>query len=211
MIMRELYTEKMREAKLLLNAAILTAAVDAIYDRIKDKYIQQDFEYAIEALIERGDKISYPALKKYLERYKQTRLDAERQRDKMKESREKRDISKCPAPIAEMVKAYIDRNSAALEKFDMKQPFLKGNAVIIAEDGRRKDAIVDCNDEAFIKSLIRSKEQNGENITNVAYISKETKYIELSKHEISTPATAYRDSDFIPEQDDLPEAEGWGY
>lgn len=91
MINRELFYKKMKEAKELIGSKITKESVDLIYEKIHANYTDNDFEKAVFSAMSEGD-IYYPNLVRWLEYYKELRIEKETKKQKEQEKRELREL-----------------------------------------------------------------------------------------------------------------------
>lgn len=92
MITRKLYVEKMREGVDLLGLKIKRDTAEAIYQKIKDEFEDEDFEKAMDEIFSSGGNLlhPYPTLITKLRKYALERRERESRMAKEREEREAR-------------------------------------------------------------------------------------------------------------------------
>jgi len=91
MIDYELFKSKIKTVLLLCGKTPSKQQMDAVYERIKDRYSTVDFISACndDELVEAwSERVSYPALKRILDKYLSNRIEREEQERKRKEREE---------------------------------------------------------------------------------------------------------------------------
>lgn len=87
MINRDFFYKKMKEAKELIGSKITKESVDLIYEKIHANYTNDDFDKGLFSAMSEGD-IYYPNLIKWLDYYRELRLEKEAKQSKEREKRE---------------------------------------------------------------------------------------------------------------------------
>jgi hypothetical protein len=151
MISREKFKNKMEEARDLLGSTMKLSAFDAMYDRIKDNYIDKDFIQAIDAVVENGEKLIYPVLVKSLNTYKDRRMEAQRRDEKRQRSREMARLEGDRTKDLVTVKSIVDDLGKRLQ-FEGKfpdLPYVKLNSVLVCKDGSKENCFIDDKQPGF--------------------------------------------------------------
>lgn len=87
MINKDFYTKKMAEAQILIGRQLPKETVALIYQKIKNDYDDMEFDKAIYTASQEGD-ISFHNLVRWLNYYKEIRLEALEKKEKEKEKQE---------------------------------------------------------------------------------------------------------------------------
>jgi hypothetical protein len=111
MIDYEIYKAKIKTVLLLCGKVPSKQQMDAIYERIKDKYEKEDFISACDddELIEAwSEQISYPALKRVLDKHLSNRIEQEEKERKRREKEELEKIIK-NEEVPDFVKEFLKK------------------------------------------------------------------------------------------------------
>lgn len=170
MIKQETFRTKMAEAKDLLGSNMKAQAFDTMYDRLKDYYTNGDFEKAIDAVVENGDKLVYPVLKKALTFYKVRRVESDIKTDKAKEAKEMSHLEQDRGgyDIQSIIKD-LQRRLAFEGKFP-EIPYIKYNSVIIDFEGNAINCYIDASQPGFEDHLTVVHEEEGGGLMRNVYI-----------------------------------------
>lgn len=210
---KELYKNKVREFCNLMNVSDLSTkpTAQAIYDRINGRYTDDDMIRSFDEMMEAEViKLTYPILKRYLTKYKEIRVSADQQRQKMQQ---KADIDE--ALSHEQIKQLID---GILNKTNPVpgSDYLKPNSTVRTNDGHMLAVWIDPDDPNLKvgRAVTISYDQRGDYVARVQHIR-----LDAVKHKILTRrssevvagraraqgALPVDDNDFIPELE-LPDA-----
>jgi len=212
---KELYKNKVREFCNLTNVSDLSTkpTAQAIYDKINGRFTDDDMIRSFDEMMEAEViKLTYPILKRYLNKFKEIRISADLQRKKIHEKNEVQEVMS-HAEIKELIDAIIHKKPGAVQV----PGFIKANATIWTKDGKSLDAWIDPNDSNFStgKALTTVYEQRGDQMIRTQHIR-----LDIVKHKILTKRTdgpparrgpqsmfapKREDDDFIPELE-LPDA-----
>ncbi|MHB8110525.1 MAG: hypothetical protein ACYDHW_10895 [Syntrophorhabdaceae bacterium] len=177
----------------------------AIYDRIKDNYVNADIERGFDEMIDHEIKLSWSTCRRYFDKMRNIRMDADAQRSKAKEKTETVDMMS-HAEIKELIDMILLK-----KKPDTTPDYIKANATLFLPDNRRLDAWIDHSDPNFKygKAITVRYEQDGGHMVRCLHLD-----LKMVNHKILTgenePAGAMGtmgkqyplkivDDDFIPE------------
>lgn len=211
--------EKIKATHLLITGRKISPDLhQMIYDRIKDGYLNDDLDKALSAM--EGDenpRFSWPILIKKLMKYKTMRMETEWANEKLKDKQAHENMENRNPELAAMLDAILNKDAAALSKYNLDREWLVSNAIVIGKDGRRRKMIIDPNQEGFRDAITQEKVQTGsETMALVSTIDlSKIEYIEIDEkretrpdlYVVDNPGWKTRkvpdkhDPDFIPELD----------
>ena len=168
------FKSKMIEISQLLgfDAKRTSETSKAIYDRIKWNYLDVDLDNALSAMLDEDvHKLTYPLLKRQLNKFKFMRVNSENLNKKIQATKETAETLKQNLPIREMVDAITSRDPAKLKKYSFDAPLLKSNAVVVAKDGTKREIYINTNQPGFDDAITRVQELDDKELINRAHIN----------------------------------------
>lgn len=203
MVSQEHFKDKVREFCELVNISAKSNAVTAlaIYDRIKNDYINVDVTRAFEDMIEGEIKLSFPICRRYLNKHRDIRANIEAQQRRMQDRTDVKQTMMSDSQVADIVAMILGKKPDTLPKSD----YIKPNATIRAKDGKDLAVWIDTKDPnyAYGKAISVRYEQRGEHAVRICSIN-----LDMVNHRILTGRSAPLkavDDDFIPELE-IPDA-----
>ena len=203
MVSQEHFKDKVREFCELVNISAKSNAVTAlaIYDRIKNDYVNDDVTRAFEDMIEGEIKLSFPICRRYLNKHRDIRMNIEAQRHRLQDKTDVKATMMSDSEVADVVAMILGKKPNTLPKSD----YIKPNATIRTKDGKDLAVWIDTKDpnHAYGKAISVRYEQEGEHAVWVCSIN-----LDMVKHKILTGMPSpvrLVDDDFIPELE-LPDA-----
>jgi len=206
-------TESFFKAKIIetsqllgLDAKRTSETSKVIYDRIKWNYVDDDLNRALGAMLDEDvHRLTYPLLKRQLNKFKYMRVSAELVSKKAQAVRETEEVLKQNLPIREMVEAIVSKDQEKLKKFGLNGPHLKSNAVVIAKDGTKREMCIDANQPGFDAAITRVQELEDRELINRIYINlSQVEHKALEKNLV-----LYRSGG--RDQEDTEDMEGWAH
>lgn len=160
----------------------------AIYDEIKTFYTEKDLLEAVEDVkLSDTEKMSFPIIRKALNRAKSRRLDAQDETERRSHVEKRIKEGSVDPRVKQLIKDFIEGKLAK-----PSTAVLKSNAVLIRKDGAREFIWLEINDELadhVIHSVAyREGQQVMESYLNLAKVN----YKSLTKRQA-------QDDEFIPE------------
>lgn len=190
------FKEKVKEFCELVNTSVKSNSGTglAIYNRIKQNYVNDDIIRAFDDMVERETKLSFPICRKYFDKFRSIRMDTEAQRRRMTEKTETQP-DMLPGEIQELIDMILLKKKPNTYLAD----YLKANSTIFLKDGRCLSAWIDPEDPnlEYGKALSVTYEQDGEHTARRVSIN-----LKMVNHKILMPQQnrlALVDDDFIPE------------
>lgn len=154
MIKKETFKIKMEEARDLLGSTMKISAFQVMYDRCYTFYNNSDFEQAIDQIVENGDKLIYPVLKKAMDKARERRVDMELRNKKAQQAKEAAKYERTRGDISS-VKSIIEDLQKRIEYPELADglKIVKYNSVLVHENGRREECFIDFGQKGFDDAL----------------------------------------------------------
>lgn len=204
MVSEILWKERVKEFCELVNLSNKSngATAMAIYDRIKHNYVNADIERGFDDMIDHEIKLSWPICRKYFDKMRNIRIDAEAQRSKLKEKSDTATNLMTHAEIKDLIDMIIFKR-----KPDITPDFITANATIFLPGNRRLNVWIDPQDPnmKYGKAITVRYEQDGDHMARCLHLN-----LKMVNHKILTgeksPGVMTRqgslsivDDEFIPE------------
>lgn len=202
---KELYKNKVKDFCNLMNVSDLSTkpTAQAIYDKINGRFTDDDMVRSFDEMMEAEViKLTYPILMRYLKKYKDIRVTAQLQRDKLKAHHET-EVALTRPEIQELIRTVFEKKGWR----DDGEEHLTANATVVMPDGKVLPVWIDMTDPNMQigKAITIVHVQRGEQTVRTQRIK-----LKMVRHRILTkrsepsgmrsmfvpPPT---DDDFIPE------------
>ena len=141
---KELYKAKVKDFCNLMNVSDLSTkpTAQAIYDKINGRFTDDDMVRSFDEMMEAEViKLTYPILMRYLKKYKDIRVTAQLQRDKLKIHHET-EVALSRPEIQELIHTVIEKKGWKADGHD----YLSARDTVVMPDGRVLPVWVDWTD-----------------------------------------------------------------
>lgn len=180
MVNEKLWINKIQEFCELANVNTKSTGptAAAIYRKIEFNFTDDDMIRAVDEMIDNETKLTWPISRRYFEKFRSIRIDAEAQRSRM---REKNDVEALMshAEIKELIDSIINKKPGTVQ-----EPYLKANATIWRKNGPPLSVWIDPDDPNLEpgKAVTIVYEQCGENMVRTQHIR-----LSMVRHKILSP------------------------
>lgn len=202
---KELYKNKVKDFCNLMNVSDLSTkpTAQAIYDRINGRFTDDDVVRSFDEMMEAEViKLTYPILMRYLKKYKDIRVTAQLQREKIKTHYET-EVALTRPEIQELIRTVFEKKG----RKDDGEEHLAANATVVMPDGKILPVWIDMADPNMQvgKAIAIVHVQRGEQTVRTQRIK-----LKMVRHKILTKRSEPKgaqsmfappptDDDFIPE------------